>query len=416
VAVVAYLVLVQLGVCVLSMPTAMRGAADFRQLYTAGYMVRSGHAHELYDYEASGRIQDSVVSATGGTLPFNHLAYEALFFAPFSWLGFRAAYIVFLIVNLALVALCFGMLRGPLKPLEALWIGLPVVPFLCFYPVTVALIQGQDSILMLALMVAALVSLESGHPYRAGIFVGLTAFKFQFTLPVLFLFLAWRWWRAAVGCGLTAVGLGSLSICISGTREFAGYLRSLVSMGAGVQSGAQRQVWAIYPEAMPNLRGLLSVVVGSHGGHGLAQWLIVGFSILLLGGVASRRASFPLALVAAVLVSYHGLIHDAALLVIPIGLLSASSMNARCPIAHWPMALAAVILTTPTLLLVSGSWFSLLAIPVLVLLIWPTHGMRTRLKGPSWRVSAANPSPKRIIGRPANVNKGERFLPVRQTV
>jgi Glycosyltransferase family 87 len=368
-AVVAYLVLVQLGVCVLSTPTALRGAADFRQLYSAGYMVRSGHAHELYDYEASGRFQDALVSATGGTLPFNHLAYEALLFAPFSWLGFRLAYIAFLVVNLALLALCFGMLRSRLRPLETVWIGLPAVPFLCFYPVTVALIQGQDSILMLALMVAALVSLESGHPYRAGIFVGLTAFKFQFTLPVLFLFLTWRWWRAAVGCGLTAVGLGSLSIYISGTREFAGYLRSLVSMSAGVQSGAQRQVWAIYPEAMPNLRGLLSVVVGRHGAPGLTQWLIVALSVLLLGWVASRRASFPLALVASVLVSYHGLIHDATLLLIPVGLWSAGSMDLSRRFGRWTMALAAVILATPTLLLVSGSWFCLLAIPVLVSLV-----------------------------------------------
>ena len=34
----------------LSLPLARTGHVDFRHLYTAGYMVRAGHAADVYDY------------------------------------------------------------------------------------------------------------------------------------------------------------------------------------------------------------------------------------------------------------------------------------------------------------------------------------------------------------------------------
>src|SRR5215471_8618436 len=48
----AYLIGVHLWTWVFTVPIFLGGRSDFRQLYAAGYMVRSGHAHELYDYEA----------------------------------------------------------------------------------------------------------------------------------------------------------------------------------------------------------------------------------------------------------------------------------------------------------------------------------------------------------------------------
>ena len=55
--------------------------------------------------------------------------------------------------------------------LEEIWTRLPVAIFACFYPITIALIQGQDSILMLTLVVAAFVAHRNGNDLWAGIFV-----------------------------------------------------------------------------------------------------------------------------------------------------------------------------------------------------------------------------------------------------
>ena len=52
-------------------PNALRGHADFRQLYAAGYLLRTGHSHELYDYGLQRKIQDSLVSDDERALPFS---------------------------------------------------------------------------------------------------------------------------------------------------------------------------------------------------------------------------------------------------------------------------------------------------------------------------------------------------------
>src|SRR5207244_3658037 len=52
----------QIIVVVVFIPLAMRGGADFRQLYTAGYMVRAGYSSRLYDYNVQKDLQNKLVS------------------------------------------------------------------------------------------------------------------------------------------------------------------------------------------------------------------------------------------------------------------------------------------------------------------------------------------------------------------
>src|SRR5947207_5981022 len=140
-------------------PQALRGHADFRQLYVAGYMVRTGHRTQLYDYAAQTYFQNTLVSNDERALPFIRPAYQALMFVPFSLLPYRTAYLGFLLLNVLLLALAFLILQPRLRGLSCVWPGLPPALFLGFYPVALALILGRDSILLLALLAAALVSL-----------------------------------------------------------------------------------------------------------------------------------------------------------------------------------------------------------------------------------------------------------------
>ena len=77
-------------------PSALHGHADFRQLYAAGYMVRTGHASELYNYRAQQSFQDTLVGNDEPALPFIRPAFQALLFVPFSLLPYRTAYLAFL--------------------------------------------------------------------------------------------------------------------------------------------------------------------------------------------------------------------------------------------------------------------------------------------------------------------------------
>ena len=82
---------------------------------------------------------------------------------PFRCCRIEAAYLAFLAVNLVLLALAFWILRPHMRNLARIWRGLPVFVFLVFYPIALALMQGQDSILLLVLLAAALVALERGQ-------------------------------------------------------------------------------------------------------------------------------------------------------------------------------------------------------------------------------------------------------------
>src|SRR4029077_12878312 len=81
----------------LTLPLARTGHVDFRHLYTAGYMVRVGDAADVYNYGLYERFQNELVGRAAGALPFNHLAYEALVYVPFSFLTYRHAYFAFLV-------------------------------------------------------------------------------------------------------------------------------------------------------------------------------------------------------------------------------------------------------------------------------------------------------------------------------
>ncbi len=151
------------------LPIAMRGGADFRQLYTAGWMVRTGHSFELYSYDAQKRFQDQIVGPRPTPLPFVRPAFNALLFVPLTWFSYRVAYWTFMGVNIGLLALCFFLLEPWTQNLSAHSRWQPVMVFASFTPVAPALIMGQDSILLLTLLSLTLVMLHRGRDFAAGL-------------------------------------------------------------------------------------------------------------------------------------------------------------------------------------------------------------------------------------------------------
>ena len=66
-----------------------------------------------------------------------------------------------------------------MKNLAAIYRWLPPAMFLAFLPIAAALLQGQDSILLLTLLAAALVSLHSGREFAAGVLAGWDCSSFR---------------------------------------------------------------------------------------------------------------------------------------------------------------------------------------------------------------------------------------------
>jgi hypothetical protein len=307
------------------LPLALHGRADFRQLYVAGAMVRAGHGGEIYDYETEKKFQDQLVHPEETALPFNHLAYESLLLVPFSMLRYKAAYFAFLALNVAFLALAIAALRPYFAGLANFSRPLPVLLAVCFVPVEVALMQGQDSILLLALCSLAYVCLRTEKPLRAGLLLGFGLFKFQIVLPIALLFLVWKRWRFVAGFCASSAVCALISLWLVGAGQMRAYARSLISMSAGLTSDVQRSIYGISPAQMPNLRGLIYGLAYGKIPSFWLQTITLSLSCLLLLVVAMRpprvqSGALPIAITAGAMVSYHMLIHDAAVLLLPIGL------------------------------------------------------------------------------------------------
>ncbi len=353
------------------LPKALRGHADFRQLYVAGYMVRTGHRTQLYDYAAQTYFQNTLVSNDERALPFIRPAYQALMFVPFSLLPYGTAYLGFLLLNLLLLALAFLMLQPRLRGLSRVWPGLPPALFLGFYPVALALMQGQDSILLLALLAAALVSLERNRDLTAGALAGVGLFKFQIVVPIVLLFLLWRRWRFVKGFMFSAILVGLLSFITSGWAETVVFVHSLLSVGAGLPAVPGEINFPLRINIMANLRGLI---------YGLAslrvpqRWLQVTTLLLSSIVVISVRArgrqqrggdALVLAITAGVVVSYYLFIHDLSILLIPIVLTLdrfISRNGTGEPFGRAAAAISALLFVAPMCIFVIPAHFYLVSV------------------------------------------------------
>jgi hypothetical protein len=374
----SYLLILQLGVCIAGLRVGPRDSSDFRQLYTAGYLVRQGQGPDLYNYDLEERLQNRIVSP-GKPLPFDHLAYEALLFAPFSILKYSTSYFAFAGFNIFLLVAAQQLFRPYLSPLESLGKFAPEAIFFCFLPAGIAIILGQDSILLLLLTVLAFVALDKGNDARSGLLLSLGLFKFQLILPIVLLFLLWRKWRFVFGAASGGFALICLSTWITGFAGMRAFARTMVEMSIGLSSQAQRLKFATFPDAMPNLRGFIDTAAGSHFSSGAILVAVMACSLVVILLASKMPPSLCLAILVASLVSYHGLIHDSTLLALPLGMFLVRSISANdLYFGIFDM----LLFVCPAILFEfwDGRYF-LMAIPILILLVLQRSALRNPAPG-----------------------------------
>ena len=364
-------------------PAIIDGHADFRQLYTAGVMLRSGARANLYDYATQKEFEDRVVSPADIALPFDHLAYEAVLFLPFSLLPFHSAYVAFLCMNLGAAVVAFRMLRPRLQNLESVVDRFPVFLFACYLPLAACLMQGQDSIFLLVLLMLAYSDLREERQFRAGVLTGLGLFKFQIVIPIAIVMLLARRKKFTAGFSVSALLMGTASLCITGISGMENYLGMLLKMSVKLSSSDAQFRYGTSPLAMANLRGLLSGIIRVDNSHLMIQVLTFVLSAAILvwtaskvSNVSSSSDALLVCIICAVFVSYHVLIHDLTVLILPIAvflnryLLSEDSGPMVERRASWA---AAAMFAAPIFVVISASVFFLTAIPVFVFLVVSAH-------------------------------------------
>ena len=149
--------------------------------------------------------------------------------------------------------------------------------------------------------------------------------KFQLIIPLVLILLCWKRTKVLQSFVVVAAGLTAISVAITG---WAGALR-YPGFVLHVEKFMERDRIAV---DMPNLRGLIegwSFARGLPGVHTITIALSVGLLVWVIVKGRGRTSSSPrsgrdfdlrfsVAMVAAVLVSYHAFPYDLSLLVIPL--------------------------------------------------------------------------------------------------
>ncbi|MGC2211305.1 MAG: glycosyltransferase family 87 protein [Candidatus Korobacteraceae bacterium] len=321
---------------------------DFSAFWVAGKLFDAGRAHQLYNIAAQAQLH-LYAPYRQVPLPFIHAPYEAALFALLALLPYQASYVVWSLVNLALLTLMAWRLQPRLAPLCDRAVPLILLLSLAYWPNAMVLFQGQDSILVAVLLVEAFVQLKQGRDGRAGVILALGMFKFHLLLPLVACLAMNRQWRVLKSFAAVACCVGALCVAMVGIGGVHQYLELLPQLS---RMPLARYIRA---EEMPNLRGLLSTLL-----TGTPR--LIGISILaacaaVCGAVAwslpgqdrGRRFDlfFACATAGSYALSFHSYEHDMAAM-FP-GLMLAGSAVAH--VGSWRLRMAC--LGTMALL-----WFS----------------------------------------------------------
>lgn len=355
------------------LPMLRSGYQDFTIFYTAGRLVRSGQTAALYNLSAQYRTQQEFapdVHIRRGALPYNHPPFEALIFVPFTLAGYPLAFAIWTLCNGAMLAVALAMLKkqfAELKQFSGLFLALAA---LGFFPIAIALIQGQDAILLLLISVMGVVAAAKGRDVAAGALLALGLFKFHLMLPLL-LMVATKRPRVLVGFAPVALLLAGVSVAMVGWHGAGDYVRFVLQLERG---GAGAVV-----SDMPNLRGLVANLAEAHIGNSWSMLATLAVSVAVMVA-ALRRARqigdsvpqlFALATITTILVSYHALPYDLSL-ALPTALFLFAGSGQPGKSSHRPdIWLLALLFLTPlhVLLWLRWSQFSWYVL-VLIALLW----------------------------------------------
>jgi hypothetical protein len=297
---------------------------DLRIFMTGVDMMASGQGRQLYQFDAQEKAQIRLYpeTRTSGLLPFNHLAYELLFYWPVSTLSYRMALLVWALGNVAIIFLIAWLLTPYSRALTQV-AGTPLVLYLlAFYPVMYVLGEGQDSLIFLLLLVLSLRSMDNGRTFLAGFLIALACFKFHLALAIVFFVLFLRGkWRGLAGFVTGGTLVGGISLALVGPAIIHDYPAMLRRQDVMTP-------WGFIPWFMPNLRGFLQ--------WALAPWLDVGailpvvlISSAVVGVVATwfvlrNRAkndesmAYAVAILTTILISYHLHMQDLTMALLPM--------------------------------------------------------------------------------------------------
>ncbi len=361
-----------------STKTDQTNAIDFSTFYCAGLMVRQGFGHRLYDVADQTHCLSEVRSA--GVF-YVRPPFESLLFIPLSCFSYRRAYLLWTLTSVLMLVISAHLIDSLTAVSRAITqytniradIAFLLCIFVTFSPFTTSLMLGQDAALVLLIYTLICVLLVRRRDLGAGLLLGCALFKFQLVLPFAVVLLLRRKWRALVGLSASGALLVLASVAISGRLVLVQYARFLRNPDPSIN------LLGLYPTYMPNVRGLLSLLLGNFSCTRSITILTITVSCLLVCLAArywnddNLKLSFAVALLASLLSTYHLHNYDLTLLLLAIPIICGERLSR---VAKW--AIAAILIPPLHLLLITHGIYALMFVPVAVLLLSAISVLRTQ--------------------------------------
>jgi hypothetical protein len=308
---------------------------DFVHLYTIGLLAREGHGEMLYDMPAQTRIIHEITGAENLVYLPLYGPQVALLFAPLSRLSLSKAFLIWVLINIVIYALCCRAVGRRCAALAGQRITILILA-LAFPPFFALLVWGQTSGIALGLFTLAWLALRSRHSFAAGLALGMLVFKPQLGIAAALLFLLNGEWVIVLG----ALVLGGAQVAAGwwyfGTAVMKSYFLRLTAVDLGQ---LEPRPWATH-----SLRAFWAMLV-PYPGPAFALYLLSAAILFYFALQAWRNARefdvrFSSLVLASILLAPHLGIYDLVLLM-PVLLLLSNAVRQQhlaSPAIPWLLA------------------------------------------------------------------------------
>jgi hypothetical protein len=329
---------------------------DFLNFYVGATIVREGNGRVLYQAEIQQRVLQSILGRRVAEY-YLHPPFEAAALVPLSYLRIEQAFVVWTLLNAALLGLLPLIFAGCVS-----FVGrrpyLGLLDF-AFPPVLAGLTLGQDSNLVLFFISAAYLLTVQKRDFVAGLVLSLATVKFQIVLILALLVFGDRKYRFIGGFIAGCAFLAIMSVLVTGGSGIIEYLKfvRLVDLHNGYGN--------VNPASMMNGRGLLA---GLGWEDHLRVFSSIGSAILIVVGFISSRwicatknheLGFSLYLAIALAASPYNYFQDAAILLPAIFLVVDLALKGRFTGMRMKLAVICCLLmfVWPVVLLIFGGHY-----------------------------------------------------------
>jgi hypothetical protein len=300
---------------------------DFLHFYVLGTLALRGRGDLLYNMSAQTALLGTLVPAAAGSLYVPLYGPQvSLLFSPLARLPYPRALLVWLLLNLAIYALCCRAVWKQCSKLQRS-AGTVCILGVAFPGLFHLLAWGQTSGLALACFTLAFLALRAGRPVAAGLAMGCLMFKPQLGLAAALVFVLAGEWGILLGASIAALAQLGLGWLVYGSEVMQNYFQALLHVRDVLPLLEPR------PYQMHSLRAFWSLLVP----WPQVAWALYGLSAaavlaLMVGCWSSRRPlelRFSALLLASVLVAPHLTVYDLVILAPAFLLLANETAGSR---------------------------------------------------------------------------------------